>query len=430
MRQRAGGPEYSPLAGRSCTVIRVLPSILRLLSVLLLAGALATLPAPAWADDDDDDRSGRQERESRNDDRGEREDRTERRTFIEIERDDRGGDRQRDEVLVIGPLDAAEAIRNAGFRVLSERRLDTLQRSLLRVRVRNRETIDETIAALRQQVPGVRAAPNHVFEPSGAAPGAPVLALPGAATPATGTPRIGIIDTGADATHPRLRDVVVATRGFSDGGYVARPHGTAVAQLATSLGASVAVADVFGLDRRRRLVAPAESIAAAIDWQLSMPLRVINISIEGPRNEVLEFVVAEAVARGTAIVAAVGNSGPAAPPAYPAAFPDVIAVTALDDKGTIYRRAARGSHVQFAARGSFAGKAAPVLSKERLAGTSFAAPLVSAELERRWRQNPGASRQQIVSGMRTDAVDLGAPGRDPVYGWGGVDPFRSGTAAH
>ncbi len=151
-----------------------------------------------------------------------------------------------------------------------------------------------------------------------------------------------------------------------------------MAQLASAQGAGVAVCDVFGVDSKQRLVAPADSIAAAIDWLLSGNLRVINISIEGPRNEVLEFVIDAALARGTAIVAAVGNGGPSAPPGYPAAYPGVIAVTALDEKGLVYRRAGRGKQVQFAARGGFPGTGAPVVSAEPVSGTSFAAPLVAA----------------------------------------------------
>ena len=375
----------------------------------------------------DEDRSGRDGGGDRDDDRdddgGDRNDdsRGGRRGPIDVERNARGGDRERAEVLLIGPANVADAARGAGYSVVSERRLDTLQQSLVRVRVRDNESIEQAISTLRQRVPEVRAAPNHVFRPMGEAALGKVESTRAVAMPATpGGARIGIIDTGADTTLAPLRGVVQATRGFATGGYLPRAHGSAVAQLASAQGATVAVGDVFGVDSRQRLVAPADSIAAAIDWLLSGNLRVINISIEGPRNEVLEFVIDAALARGTAIVAAVGNSGPSAPPGYPAAYPGVIAVTALDEKGLIYRRAGRGQQVQFAARGSFPGTGAPVISKEPVSGTSFAAPLVAAEIERRWRANPGATREQILASLRSEATDLGAPGWDPVYGWGRV----------
>lgn len=349
-----------------------------------------------------------------------------RRARIDVERNARGGDRERAEVLLIGPGNVAAAARGAGYTVVSEQRLDSLQQSLVRVRVRANETIEQAINTLRQRVPEVRAAPNHVFRPMAAA-GTEAMGRIAEAPAVVTAPsnlaaaRIGVIDTGADATLAPLRNVVQATRGFATGGYTPRPHGSAVAQLASAQGAGVAVCDVFGVDAKQRLVAPADAIVAAIDWLLSGNLRVINISIEGPRNEVLELVIDAALARGTAIVAAVGNGGPAAPPGYPAAYPGVIAVTALDEKGLIYRRAGRGTQVQFAARGSFPGTGAPVISGEPVSGTSFAAPLVAAQIERRWRVNPQATRDQILAAMRSEAMDLGDPGWDPVYGWGRID---------
>jgi minor extracellular protease Epr len=373
---------------------------------------------------DRDDRSGRDGDDDRDDDRDDRSDdsRGGRRSPIDVERNARGGDRERDEVLLIGPASVAEAARGAGYRVVSEQRLDTLRQSLVRVRVRDNETIEQAINTLRQRVPEVRAAPNHVFRPMAEAPlgkvenSRAVVAAPSNLAAAS----IGIIDTGADTTLAPLLGVVQATRGFASGGYLPRAHGSAVAQLASAQGARVAVGDVFGVDSRQRLVAPADAIAAAIDWLLSGNLRVINISIEGPRNEVLEFVIDAALARGTAIVAAVGNSGPTAPPGYPAAYPGVIAVTALDEKGLVYRRAGRGKQVQFAAQGSFPGTGTPVVSKEPISGTSFAAPLVAAEIERRWRLDPDATREQILASLRRDATDLGEPGWDAVYGWGRI----------
>jgi subtilisin family serine protease len=106
----------------------------------------------------------------------------------------------------------------------------------------------------------------------------------------------------------------------------------------------------------------------------------------------------------------------------------VVAVTALDERGLVYRRAARGHYIQFAARGSYAPGQSLVDTDSALSGTSFAAPVVAAVAARQWRQSPAASREQVIASMRSIAADLGAPGRDPVYGWGGLDP-GSGSAA-
>jgi minor extracellular protease Epr len=337
---------------------------------------------------------------------------------VEVERDTRGGDRQRGEVLLVGSQDNVQAVRNAGYTLLAERRLESLRRSMVRVRVRDGQSVEQLMESLRQLAPGARVAPNHIYNPS-QLNSATVTRGNAATTPrARGAADIGIIDTGADAGNARLRPLLLAQRGFAPGGYQPRPHGTAVAQLAAGQGAKLAVADVFGVDARNHLVAPAELIAAAIDWMISQQIRVVNISIEGPYNAVLELVVEDAISRGVAIVAAAGNGGPSSAPAYPAAYAGVVAVTALDERGRIYRRAARGEHLQFAARGSYDVNQQLVETKVALSGTSFASPVVAAEIARRWHNLPGASRDDILAGMRADATDMGSPGHDAIYGWG------------
>ena len=378
-------------------------------------------------DDKDKDRGSHGGRSGGDAERGSRRDESRARgARFDIERDATGADRERNEVLLIGPSSASDAVRGAGFAVISENRLEALRQTLIRVRVRDGETVERTIETLRDVAPGIRVAPNHVFHPSEAAAtqGLAGKIEPPRAAQRIEAPQIGIIDTGADTTLRRLQSRVTLQRGFAPGGYAPRPHGTAVAELASSLGASLAVADVFGLDRQQKLVAPAELIALAIDWMLSEDVRIMNISIEGPRNDVLEFVVDAAVAQGALIIAAAGNGGPAAAPEYPAAYPGVVAVTALDERGLLYRRAARGDHIQFAARGTYGPGQSLVDTQTVLSGTSFAAPVVAAVAARQWRLAPSASREQVLSAMRSTAIDMGAPGRDPIYGWGAVDPWR------
>ncbi len=78
------------------------------------------------------------------------------------------------------------------------------------------------------------------------------------------------------------------------------------------------------------------------------------------------------------IVAAAGNGGPKAAPAYPAAYNDVIAVTAIDRAKRAYRRAGRGEHIDLAAPGVDVWTAASVPGARAKTGTSFATPFVTA----------------------------------------------------
>ena len=141
---------------------------------------------------------------------------------------------------------------------------------------------------------------------------------------------------------------------------------------------------------------------------------MVNISLAGPPNALLEEAVRRAVARGVLVVAAVGNDGPAAPPRYPAAYPDVIGVTAVDGGGVIYRRAARGSHVDLAAPGVNVVAASAPNSYQPATGTSFAAPAVAAMLARTHRRADAASASRAVAEITARARDAGAP----VYGAG------------
>jgi subtilisin family serine protease len=149
---------------------------------------------------------------------------------------------------------------------------------------------------------------------------------------------------------------------------------------------------------------------------------VINISLVGPANRALESVLRTLISRGHVIVAAVGNDGPASPPLYPAAYPDVVGVTAVDVRKQVLPEAVRGPHVAFSAPGAEMAVAANGESGfSRARGTSFASPLVAGLLAVAYDAAGGlqadASRRALEA-LIQDSVDLGPPGRDPTYGYG------------
>ena len=228
-----------------------------------------------------------------------------------------------------------------------------------------------------------------------------------------------MVGTGVDAAAPGLQQVLGQSRGFG-GRYTPRTHGTHVAQILAREGIRIEIADVFQTDTQGAPVATAESIARGVDWLAARGLPVINISITGPRSGLLEDVVARTIARGSIIVAAAGNDGPGAPPVYPAAFRDVVGVTAVDAEGRIYRRANRGEHVDFAAF----GVRVPVTDSggrtEYISGTSYASPLIAAAIARAYRHTRPDTATAVVAALRGRVLDLGDRGRDPVFGWGAI----------
>ena len=72
-----------------------------------------------------------------------------------------------------------------------------------------------------------------------------------------------------------------------------------------------------------------------------------------------------------------------AQPMYPAAYPEVVAVTATDDRGRAFRLANRGEYVDIAAPGVNIRHAQAGGGFAASSGTSYAVPFVSAVSSRR-----------------------------------------------
>jgi subtilisin family serine protease len=235
--------------------------------------------------------------------------------------------------------------------------------------------------------------------------------------------QVGMIDSGIDMHHPALAARTIDTWGCG-GVAAADAHGTAVASLlvgrdgefhGAAPGARLRAADVFcGRPDGGNVVA----LARALDWLVDARVGVICVSLVGPSNAVLAGVVSRLVARGHLLVAAVGNDGPAAPPLYPAAYPGVIAVTGVDARHRVLLEAGRGAHVAFAAPGADLVAARPGGGYGAVRGTSFAAPIVAGLLASRCAEPDPACASAAVAALAHEAVDLGATGRDPVYGYG------------
>lgn len=358
-----------------------------------------------------------------------------------IERDALGLERVRDEVLVLGDAESAGRLRDADYPVLSEQALAESPELLLRVAVARSRSLEQTLAELHALLPQAWIAANHIYRPSTGTP-AIAAAVPGAvpgAAPASPLPSvdkgvtIGLLDTGADAGSPLLSNALRLSRSFTRSAYTPRAHGTLVAELAAARGAGLAVADVFGADEEDLLVAPADAMAAALSWLIAQRVAVINISIEGPDNPIMAMMIRRAIAAGVVVVAAAGNRGPAAAPAFPAAYPDVIAVTAVDPQGRVYRRANQGPYISFAAPGVNIVCAGHCYEGRPVSGTSFAAPQIAAlaaeQLRNAAADDASSASARVMRLLRLQARDLGVAGFDPVYGWGLPEMAGTGTTA-
>ena len=150
---------------------------------------------------------------------------------------------------------------------------------------------------------------------------------------------------------------------------------------ASAPGAALHVADVYGSDPAG---GSASALARALAWMVRSKVPVVVMSLAGPDNALLGRFVAAAQVRGTVVVAAVGNNGPAAPPAYPASYPQAIAVTGVDGRGRVLVEAGRARHLDYAAPGADMLALNAAGQARSVRGTSFAAPLVAARLSAAW----------------------------------------------
>ena len=240
--------------------------------------------------------------------------------------------------------------------------------------------------------------------------------------------RVGVVDTGIDAAHPTFARRSPHVGNVHDGSrrLPASSHGTGVLALmagdpsSTTPGlipdAEFYAVDIFYADANGAPVSDTAHLLRALDWMDAWNVRVINLSLAGPRDDLVEKAVERLAKKGVLIVAAAGNEGPGSAPAYPAAYPQVIAVTAVNRDKRAYRQANQGNYIDMAAPGVDIWTALPSGSQGMLSGTSLAAPFVASVVASLYQGLPEKSKRAVLA--RLDFQDLGLPGRDPVYGNG------------
>jgi Subtilase family len=247
--------------------------------------------------------------------------------------------------------------------------------------------------------------------------------------------KIGMIDSQVDTSHPALAHSHIRAQSFVPGN-AALPsfHGTAIASIIAANSsdyqglapeAELYAAGVFEQDTERGEVASTVSLVRALDWLVTSGVDVVNVSLAGPPNRLLETALKRATERGVMVLAAAGNGGPVAKPMYPAAYPSVVAVTAVDTSGKIFRLANRGDYLDIAAPGVGMLHAKAGGGYATSSGTSFAVPFATTAVARLRQLEPGVN---VLDSLYRSAEDLGPPGRDEIYGYGLLRPLALVTS--
>lgn len=250
---------------------------------------------------------------------------------------------------------------------------------------------------------------------------------------------VALVDTGVDAEHARLKSKILQAVDMTGKTFTPDVHGTLLAGIIAAdasdpstfggiaPGAGLLAIKACQPDAPLAIEARCWSITLAkgVDFAVQKGARIINLSVVGPEDRLVARIVDAAVSKGSFVVAAAGNDGPEGPPAFPAALDNVVAVTAVDAGERLYPQATRGSYVDLSAPGVEIVSTAPGGKYLVTSGTSLAAAHVAGAAALLLERRPGFSPSELQSLLELTAKDLGAPGKDPLFGSGLVDVCRA-----
>jgi type VII secretion-associated serine protease mycosin len=255
---------------------------------------------------------------------------------------------------------------------------------------------------------------------------------------------VAVVDTGVAAAHQDLAGAVLAGTDLASDANSVDPghngmvdpggHGTHVAGIIAArnnngVGITGAAPDAKILPVRvldAHGSGTSDKVAEGIIWAADHGARVINLSLGGGPSPGMQAAMQYALAKNSVVFAAAGNgfqTGNA--PTYPAAYPEAIAVAAINQMG---------GHADFSNTGSYVDIAAPgvmILSTyggstpndyEYMNGTSMATPYAAAAAALVLGENHNLHPSDVRRILTTTAIDLGAPGRDNTFGSGLVNP--------
>lgn len=270
----------------------------------------------------------------------------------------------------------------------------------------------------------------------------PKVSAPAAWDTTTGSANvtIAVVDSGVEATHPDLAGRVLAGYDFAnndsnpadDNGHGTAVAGVAAAQGNDGIGVAGAAWNVAILPVKTMSSSGSGSysaIANGITYSADRGARIINLSLGGTSSSsTLQSAVSYAWNKGCVLIAAAGNNGTSTT-VYPAAYPNVIAVSATTSADTMASFSSFGSFVDLSAPGQDITTSWPGGGYITISGTSFSSPLTAGVAALALSRNPALSNAQINSLLTANADDLGATGYDIYFGAGRLNASRVVAAA-
>jgi thermitase len=247
---------------------------------------------------------------------------------------------------------------------------------------------------------------------------------------------VAVVDTGIDYNHRDLRANYVAlgydwvnddADPMDDNGHGTHVAGIIAATMNNSLGiaglAQVQVMAEKGFSYNG--MGYSDDLANAIIHAANQGARIISCSWgSDEESQLIRNAIKYATRKGALVIAAAGNSGTNTKH-YPAAYPEVIAVTATDENDNPAAFTTYGDWVDLAAPGTSIYSTYLWNSYVSMSGTSMACPHVTGVAALVWSQYPMMTAEQVRSQLLNTADDLGEPGVDVFYGYGRVNARKA-----
>jgi subtilisin family serine protease len=243
---------------------------------------------------------------------------------------------------------------------------------------------------------------------------------------------VAVIDSEIDAKHPDLGGTIAKSFDALGGEVNPHEHGTAMA------GAIAAHKKLLGIAPDAELLADRAfgdtpgaakgtsfAIYKGLQWAADNGARIVNMSFAGPADPTFHRMLSAAYGKDMVLIAAAGNAGPYSAPLYPAADPDVIAVTATDSNDKLYPMANRGPYIAVAAPGVDILVIAPGETYQITTGTSVAAAHVSGIAALMLERKPSLKPADIRRIIMATAEPLGLPNQRSEFGAGLVNAYRA-----
>ncbi|MEM9356373.1 MAG: S8 family serine peptidase [Pseudomonadota bacterium] len=240
--------------------------------------------------------------------------------------------------------------------------------------------------------------------------------------------RIGVIDSAIDRDHATFSSQHIQTKRLHASASTkgAARHGTGVLAILAGSRSSKTPGlvpdakffhvDAFFRSKNGALTSDTLSLVKALGMLRDWRAEIVNLSLVGPKDQLVEHALQQLSDQGAVLVSAAGNGGPAGGTSYPAGYKNVIAVTAIDKHSKAYALANRGAFVDVAAPGVDIWTALPGQRQGLQSGTSFAVPFATAVVAAMYNGFLRTDRLTVLGQLPTS--DLGRKGKDPIYGAG------------